>query len=217
MKAITIKEILDSCNGNFIGAEENLNTKVTSIVTDSRQAKENSMFVAIKGEKVDGHKFVPMTYSQGAVCALVEEKVDCDIPQIVVESTLQAVKDIAEYYRSLFTIPFIGVTGSVGKTSTKEMLASVLKEKFKVHKTQGNFNNELGVPLTLFAMEEDTEVAIIEMGISDFGEMTRLSKIVKPNICVITNIGCCHLENLGDRDGVLKAKTEMFKNTRNIL
>lgn len=163
MKAITIKEILDSCNGNFIGAEENLNTKVTSIVTDSRQAKENSMFVAIKGEKVDGHKFVPMTYSQGAVCALVEEKVDCDIPQIVVESTLQAVKDIAEYYRSLFTIPFIGVTGSVGKTSTKEMLASVLKEKFKVHKTQGNFNNELGVPLTLFAMEEDTEVAIIEM------------------------------------------------------
>ena len=131
--------------------------------------------------------------------------------------TLQAVKDIAEYYRSLFTIPFIGVTGSVGKTSTKEMLASVLKEKFKVHKTQGNFNNELGVPLTLFAMEEDTEVAIIEMGISDFGEMTRLSKIVKPNICVITNIGCCHLENLGDRAGVLKAKTEMFKNTRNIL
>lgn len=212
MKAITIKEIMDSCNGNFIGAEENLNTKVTSIVTDSRQAKENSMFVAIRGEKVDGHKFVPMTYSQGAVCALVEEKVDCDIPQIVVESTLQAVKDIAEYYRSLFTIPFIGVTGSVGKTSTKEMLASVLKEKFKVHKTQGNFNNELGVPLTLFAMEEDTEVAIIEMGISDFGEMTRLSKIVKPNICVITNIGCCHLENLGDRDGVLKAKTEMFKN-----
>ena len=91
------------------------------------------------------------------------------------------------------------------------MLSSVLNEKFKVHKTQGNFNNELGVPLTLFALEEDAEVAVIEMGISDFGEMTRLSKIVKPNFCVITNIGCCHLECLGDRDGVLKAKTEMFK------
>lgn len=215
MKAITIKEILSSCNGKFIGAEEKLNQKVTSIVTDSRQAKDNSMFVAIKGERADGHKFVPMTYSQGAVCALVEEEVDCNIPQIVVDSTLQAVKDIAEYYRSLFSIPFIGVTGSVGKTSTKEMLSAVLKEKFKVHKTQGNFNNELGVPLTLFAMEEDTQVAIIEMGISDFGEMTRLSKIVKPNICVITNIGCCHLECLGDRDGVLKAKTEMFKYMQN--
>ena len=210
MKNLTLREILNSCNGTFIGDNSALDLKVNSIVTDSRQAKENTLFVAIKGEKVDGHSFVENTYKQGAVCAVVEEEVDCKIPQIKVESTLQAVKDIATYYRSLFNIPFIGVTGSVGKTSTKEMLGSVLKERFKVHKTQGNFNNELGVPLTLFAMEEDAEVAIIEMGISDFGEMTRLSNIVKPDFCVITNIGCCHLECLGDRDGVLKAKTEMF-------
>ncbi|MCH5201976.1 MAG: UDP-N-acetylmuramoyl-tripeptide--D-alanyl-D-alanine ligase [Oscillospiraceae bacterium] len=212
MKAITIREILNSCKGEFFGNKKELDTKVTSIFTDSRKATAGTMFVAIKGERVDGHSFVESTYSQGAVCALVEEKSDCSIPQIKVKSTLQAVKDIAKYYRSLFKIPFIGVTGSVGKTSTKEMLASVLKEKFIVHKTQGNFNNELGVPLTLFAMEKDTEVAIIEMGISDFGEMTRLSDIVKPDYCVITNIGCCHLEFLGDRDGVLKAKTEMFIN-----
>lgn len=210
MKALTVKEILESCGGEFFGEEKHLNTKVTSIVTDSRKAEKDSMFVAIKGERSDGHKFVGGTYESGAVCALVEDIVDCPIPQIKVASTLNAVKDIARYYRSLFSIPFIGVTGSVGKTSTKEMLSAVLKEKFKVHKTQGNFNNELGVPLTLFAMEEDAEVAIIEMGISDFGEMTRLSNIVKPNFCVITNIGCCHLEFLGDRDGVLKAKTEMF-------
>jgi UDP-N-acetylmuramoyl-tripeptide--D-alanyl-D-alanine ligase len=212
MKAITIREILNSCNGEFIGKESDLDTLVTSIFTDSRKATKGSMFVAIKGERADGHKFVESTFNQGAVCALVEESCPCDIPQIKVESTLEAVKKIAEYYRSLFTIPFIGITGSVGKTSTKEMLASVLKEKFKVHKTQGNFNNELGVPLTLFALEEDADVAVIEMGISDFGEMTRLSKMVKPNFCVITNIGCCHLECLGDRDGVLKAKTEMFTN-----
>ena len=181
MKALTIKEILESCGGEFFGEEKHLNTQVTSIVTDSRKATKDSMFVAIKGERSDGHKFVAGTYENGAVCALVEEALDCPIPQIRVASTLNAVKDIARYYRSLFTIPFIGVTGSVGKTSTKEMLSAVLKEKFKVHKTQGNFNNELGVPLTLFAMEEDAEVAIIEMGISDFGEMTRLSSIVKPD------------------------------------
>ena len=102
------------------------------------------------------------------------------------------------------------MTGSVGKTSTKELISSVLAQKYKVHKTSGNFNNELGVPLTLFGLEESHEVAVIEMGISGFGEMTRLSKMVRPDISVITNIGYCHLENLGDRDGVLKAKTEMF-------
>lgn len=210
MKAITIREILKSCNGEFFGTDSDLDKKITAITTDSRKAAKGCMFVAIKGERADGHRFVENTLNQGAVCALVEEKCSSEIPQIKVESTLQAVKDIASYYRSLFNIPFIGVTGSVGKTSTKEMLASVLKEKFAVHKTQGNFNNELGVPLTLFALEENADVAIIEMGISDFGEMTRLSDIVKPDICVITNIGCCHLENLVDRDGVLKAKTEMF-------
>ena len=104
------------------------------------------------------------------------------------------------------------MSGSVGKTSTKEMLYAVLSQKFKTHKTQGNLNNELGVPLTLLSMPEDTQAAVIEMGISDFGEMTRLSEMVQPTICVLTIIGCCHLENLGDRDGVLKAKTEMFKN-----
>ena len=114
-------------------------------------------------------------------------------------------------YRKKFDIPVVGVSGSVGKTSTKEMLYAVLSQKYKTHKTQGNLNNELGVPLTLLAMPEDTEAAVIEMGISDFGEMSRLAQMVQPTVCVLTIIGCCHLENLGDRNGVLKAKTEMFK------
>ena len=183
---------------------------ITSIVTDSRKAGEGALFAAIRGGRVDGHDYIPAVKEQGAVCVLCERKPETDIPYILVESTPIALKGIAAYYRSLFSIPFIGITGSVGKTSTKELIYSVLKEKYRTHKTQGNFNNELGVPLTLFGLEEEHQAAVIEMGISGFSEMTRLSKMVRPDISVITNIGCCHLENLKDRDGVLKAKTEMF-------
>lgn len=208
MKPITLKEIATSCNGQLVGDK---NTIVTSIVTDSRQVVNGSLFAAIKGERVDGHKFIEQCINNGAVCVLCEEKPDIDCAYILVDSTLNALKKIAKYYRSLFDIPFIGITGSVGKTSTKEMISAVLSQKFNVHKTQGNFNNELGVPLTIFKLEEDHEIAVIEMGISDFSEMSRLADIVNPDISVITNIGCCHLENLIDRDGVLKAKTEMLE------
>lgn len=208
MKPITLHEVAKACCGTLHGDPE---LKITSIVTDSRKAGEGSLFAAIKGARVDGHRFIPAVAEQGAVCVLCEEKPDVDINYIRVDSTLVALKGIAEYYRSLFTIPFIGITGSVGKTSTKEFISAVLAQKYNVHKTGGNFNNELGVPITLFGLEEEHEVAVIEMGISGFGEMTRLSKMVKPDISVITNIGYCHLENLGDRDGVLRAKTEMFE------
>lgn len=208
MKPITLKEIANSCGGVLVGDE---NIAVTSIVTDSRQVKEAAMFAAIKGERVDGHRFIEQCINAGAVCALCEEKPQVECNYILVESTLVALKMIAKYYRSLFSIPFIGITGSVGKTSTKEMIYAVLLQKFNVHKTQGNFNNELGVPLTIFKLEKEHEVAVIEMGISDFDEMSRLADIVRPDVSVITNIGCCHLENLKDRDGVLKAKTEMLE------
>ncbi len=211
MKPLTLREIADSCKGTLYGDPA---IKITSIVTDSRQAGEGSLFAAIKGERADGHDFIAQVKKQGASCVLCESAPDEDIPYILTPSTLVALKGIAKYYRSLFTIPFVGITGSVGKTSTKELIYSVLKEKYITHKTQGNFNNELGVPLTLFALEEDAQAAVIEMGISDFSEMTRLSEMVCPDISVITNIGCCHLENLIDRDGVLKAKTEMFKYLR---
>ena len=207
MKPITLSEVARACGGELHGDP---GLQITSIVTDSRKAGEGSLFAAIKGARADGHKFIPAVAEQGAVCALCEEAPQADIAYILVESTLVALKGIAEYYRSLFSIPFIGITGSVGKTSTKEFISAVLAQKYNVHKTGGNFNNELGVLITLFGLEESHEVAVIEMGISGFGEMTRLSKMVRPDISVITNIGYCHLENLGDRDGVLRAKTEMF-------
>ncbi|MCD8022112.1 MAG: UDP-N-acetylmuramoyl-tripeptide--D-alanyl-D-alanine ligase, partial [Lachnospiraceae bacterium] len=129
---------------------------------------------------------------------------------IKVESTIAALGALAEYYLEQLQIPVVGVTGSVGKTSTKEMIAAVLSQKYRTLKTAGNFNNELGLPLTIFRLQDEDEIAVLEMGISHFGEMHGLARIAKPDTCVITNIGQCHLEFLGDRDGVLRAKTEIF-------
>ena len=211
MKPFTLAEIAAACGGTYVGNEDMKSAVITSVERDSRQVKEGSLFLAIKGERVDGHDYIQKCYDNGAICAICEKAPEnADKPYILVPSTLQAVKEIGRAYREKFDIPVVGVSGSVGKTSTKEMLYAVLSQKFKTHKTQGNLNNELGVPLTLLSMPEDTEAAVIEMGISGFGEMTRLAKMVQPTICVLTIIGCCHLENLGDRDGVLKAKTEMF-------
>ena len=212
MKEITLREIAAACNGDYLGDSKYLNNTIENVTIDSRQAAKGTLFVAIKGERTDGHKYIEKAFEQGAVCALSEQVISADKPVILVRSTAQAIKDVAEYYRSLFeNIEVVGITGSVGKTSTKEVIASVLEQNFVVHKTKGNFNNELGVPLTLLAMPEDTEIAVVEMGINHFGEMTRLSKMVRPTVCVFTNIGNCHLENLIDRDGVFRAKTEMLE------
>ncbi len=199
--------------GQDVALETFLETKVDSVVLDSRQVTVGGVFAATVGERVDGHSFVESVFEKGAVLAIVQREPE-DTEQwpcyLVVEDTLQALKDIAEAYRKTLRIPVIGITGSVGKTSTKEFIAGVLSEKYNVLKTQGNYNNEIGVPLTLLRIREEHEAAVIEMGISDFGEMHRLSKMSRPDIAVITNIGQCHLENLKDRDGVLKAKTEIF-------
>ena len=215
MKKFTLAEIAASCGGKYVGEEALKNTAITSVERDSRAVKDGSLFLAIKGERVDGHDFIEKCYDSGALCAICEKAPENPKkPYILVDSTLNAVKDIAKAYREKFDIPVVGVSGSVGKTSTKEMLYAVLSQKFKTHKTQGNLNNELGVPLTILSMPEEAQAAVIEMGISDFGEMTRLARVAQPTICVLTIIGCCHLENLGDRDGVMKAKTEMFKYAR---
>ena len=213
MKHFTLEEIAAACGGKYVGDERLKHTAITSVERDSRQIKNGSLFLAIKGERADGHDFINRCYNDGAVCAICEREPENAVkPYILVKSTLEAVKKIAAEYRKKFDIPIIGVSGSAGKTSTKEMIYAVLSQKYNTHKTQGNLNNELGVPLTLLSMPEDAQAAVIEMGISNFGEMTRLSAMVRPTVCVLTVIGCCHLENLGDRDGVLKAKTEMFKN-----
>lgn len=212
MQGMTLTKIAKACGGTYYGPERLKETEVAMITTDSRQVEQNCLFVAIQGERVDGNIFVEAAYRDGAVCCMSEkEPENSDMPYIVVDSCYQALKDMAELYRGMIDATVIGITGSVGKTTTKEMVASVLSERFRVLKTKGNFNNEVGVPLTLFRLRREHEVAVVEMGISDFGEMTRLSKMVRPHACIITNVGECHLESLGDRNGVLKAKTEIFR------
>lgn len=211
MKNLTLENLTKVCKGVYSGDPALLERQVCSIVTDSRKAEAGCLFVPIVGERVDAHKFIPDVMKRGALVSLSERILeDADFPYIKVESSLQAVKDIAEFYLEQLQIPVVGITGSVGKTSTKEVIASVLSQKYRTLKTDGNFNNELGLPLTVFRLRDGDEIAVLEMGISDFGEMSRLAKVARPDTAVITNIGTCHLENLGDRDGVLKAKTEIF-------
>lgn len=219
---LTIKEVAQVCGGRLVLTDRSRQEgKVSGVVLDSRQVAEGSIFVATVGERVDGHRFIPQVFEQGAALVLTEKTpeqvaeeqgMDCSAwgSYLQVENSFQALKDLAEYYRSKLTIPVVGITGSVGKTSTKEFIAGVLAQKYRVLKTEGNFNNEIGVPLTLLRIRKEHQAAVIEMGISEFGEMHRLSKMVRPDICVITNIGQCHLENLKDRDGILRAKTEIF-------
>lgn len=211
MKNMTLENIEKACGGRYIGTEAEKKTEVLGVVIDSRQVESGYLFVAIPGEKVDGHKFIPDVFAKGAAAVLSEQQLENPAgPYILVESTTKALRDLAEYYRKSLDIKVVGITGSVGKTSTKEMIASVLSEKYKVLKTEGNYNNEIGLPLTIFKIRAEHEVAVLEMGISEFGEMHRLATMANPDICVITNIGLCHLENLKTRDGILKAKTESF-------
>ena len=207
MKPMTLAQAAAAVGGKLIGDGDAV---IRAVVMDSRVDVSGALFVAIGGARADGHDFVGDVLRRGAVGCLVEREVDVAGSYILVDSTLRAVRDLAAYYRSLFDIPVVGITGSVGKTSTKEMLATVLAEKFCVHKTAGNLNNELGVPMTLLALREEHEAAVIEMGISDFGEMTRLTEMVRPDVAMITIIGYAHLDNLGDRTGVYRAKTEIF-------
>lgn len=216
MKDMTLEKIAAAVKGelhveNIAQGIDAETTEAAGVVLDSRKVGKDYIFIATRGERVDGHSFIDSVFAAGAMGVICEKAPE--EPKgayILVKDSFQALKDVAAYYRSRLDIKVVGITGSVGKTSTKEFVASVLSEGFRVVKTAGNFNNEVGLPLTVLGIREDCEIAVLEMGISDFGEMHRLSRIARPDVCLITNIGQCHLENLGTRDGILKAKTEIF-------
>ncbi|MBE5888786.1 MAG: UDP-N-acetylmuramoyl-tripeptide--D-alanyl-D-alanine ligase [Lachnospiraceae bacterium] len=211
MQNLSLKNIALACGGTYIGPSELEDKVICGAVIDSRLVEKDYLFIPIKGERVDGHSFIPQVFEKGAACVLSEVELENPAgPYIRVTSSEVALKKIAAFYRQSLSIKVVGITGSVGKTSTKEMIASVVAQKYSVHKTAGNFNNEIGLPLTIFGIRREHQVAILEMGISDFNEMHRLAEVANPDVCVITNIGLCHLENLGTRDGILQAKTEMF-------
>ena len=215
MRNLTLENITAACQGIYCGDASLLSREVAGVTIDSRKVKKDDLFVAIDGERFNAHRFIPDTIEKGALCVVSHEDLgDTDFPYILVEATGQALLDIAKLYRDSFDVKVVGITGSVGKTSTKEMIASVLSQKYNVHKTQGNFNNECGLPLTIFEMNESHEVSVLEMGINHFGEMRKLSTVASPDICVITNIGVAHLEFLKTQKGIMQEKTQMFQDMK---
>ena len=215
MHNLTIAAVVNVTGGKLVcpeGCTIDENKEFQGVINDNRLVEEGFLFVPMVGARVDGHDFIPDVFEKGALATLSQKELENPAgPYILVEDTPTALKQIATFYRMQLNIPVIGVVGSVGKTSTKEMITSVLSTRFNVLKTEGNFNNEIGLPLTILRIREEHEVAVVEMGISDFGEMHRLGDIAKPDYVVMTNIGQCHLENLKNRDGILKAKTEVFE------
>ncbi len=216
-----ISEICEIVGGRlevFSGADGSC--EVTSVTTSSSEALPGGMFCAIKGERHDGADFIGEAISLGAVCALTSAVPDsaksCGKPfcAVVVDDVVKALGRFAGWYRDLSDAKFIAVTGSVGKTTTKELVASVASMKFKTHKTQGNLNNELGLPLTLLELAPDDEVSVIELGMSALGEIEYMSRIVKPDIAVVTNIGTSHLATLGTRENICRAKLEICAGLR---
>lgn len=208
MEKMTLAEIVRATGGVLINGDADV--VLDDISTDSRAIGEGMLFVALVGENFDGHNFVDCAINHGAVAAVVSKDVETSGAKILVKDTLKALGDIATYYRTKFPIPFVGITGSVGKTTTKDMIACVLSAKFNVHKTKGNFNNQIGLPLTLLKLEKENEVSVTEMGMSGFGEIDNLAAMVNPQTCVFTNIGMSHIEKLGSRENIRKAKLEML-------
>ncbi|MCR4563056.1 MAG: UDP-N-acetylmuramoyl-tripeptide--D-alanyl-D-alanine ligase [Clostridiales bacterium] len=203
---LKLREIADC-----LGTEIESDALITSVSTDTRKIEKGCLFICLKGERFDAHDFAAQAAEGGAAAIVSEKDIECSVPVLRVESTHKALLDIARMYRLKFDIPVVGLTGSVGKTTTKEMIFSVLSEKYNTLKTQGNLNNEIGLPTTLFSLDEKTEAAVIEMGMNHFGEISRLTNTCLPTMAVITNIGVSHIEFLGSRDGILKAKCEIFE------
>lgn len=195
-----------------LGVELDSQTVINRVSIDSRDVDENTLFFAIKGERFDAHDFVKDVAEKGVGAVVCHREVECSAPVIYVEDTKKALLQFASYYRcSIEDLLVVGLTGSVGKTTTKEMVACVLSQKGETLKTEGNLNNDIGVPRTLYRLEKSTKNAVIEMGMDGAGQITVLTECAKPDCAIITNVGVSHIENLGSREGILKAKLEILK------
>ena len=220
MKNLTVKDILKVTKGELLLGEENLECKTFS--KDTRKIKKGDTYIGIKGETFDGSSFWKQALENGAQAVIIEnvevtkeEKEKFKGKVIIkVKNTLEALYEMAKYKRSLYNIPVVAITGSVGKTSTKDIVANVVGQKYKTLKTIGNNNNNIGLPFTILRMQ-DEEIAVLEMGMNHFGEISLLTSIAKPTICVITNIGTSHIGNLGSRENILKAKLEILEGNKN--
>ncbi|WP_059171518.1 UDP-N-acetylmuramoyl-tripeptide--D-alanyl-D-alanine ligase [Bacillus sp. FJAT-27445] len=192
-------------------------TRISGICIDSRKIGQGNLFIPFKGEKVDGHNYVKSAIEQGAAAAFWQKDVPNPpegLPLLIVEDCLVALQELAGSYRRQLGVKIVGITGSNGKTTTKDMAASLLSVKYKVQKTEGNYNNHIGLPLTVLNLDEDTDVAVLEMGMSSRGEISFLTRLATPDAVIITNIGESHLLDLGSREGIAEAKLEILEGLR---
>ncbi|MCS6969083.1 MAG: UDP-N-acetylmuramoyl-tripeptide--D-alanyl-D-alanine ligase [Cytophagales bacterium] len=182
-----------------------------TVSTDTRQLPEKCIFFALRGARFDGNQFAGEALAKGAAYAVVDRaEVVTSERFLLVENVLQSLQDLAKYHRRQLKLPIIAITGTNGKTTTKELVAAVLRQRYRVHATQGNLNNHIGVPLTLLQMDPETEIAVVEMGANRIGDVQTLCQIAEPNFGLITNIGQAHLEGFGSVEGVIRAKTELY-------
>ncbi len=215
MKNMTIGEIIRATEAQVIavdGLEDIVYRTISHITQDSREVTSDSLFLAIQGERLDGHEFIADCFEKGVAACLSSQVIAPKKGSVLllVPDVKKALLKLAAHYRNKFQIPFIGITGSVGKTTTKDMVASVLGQKYDVLWTQGNYNNDIGVPLTIFRLEDHHQIAVIEMGMNHFGEIHALAEVVRPQLGLISNVGVAHIEYLGSREGIMQAKCEMF-------
>ena len=206
MKNITIRQILEATGGKLLCGPADL--PVENICIDSRKAAGNDIFVPMTGERTDGHRFIEKAFENGCTATFTSEHDarEDTRPWIRVEDTVKALQDLGFYLRGRLHMPFVGITGSVGKTSTRNMVTAALAASLRVTSTEGNSNGQLGVPVTLGRMDEDAEIAVLEMGMSLPGEMARIARIARPDLAVFTNIGVSHIENLGSQEAILREK-----------
>ncbi len=208
----TLTQLVEVLLANTLNLSETALTQISSgIQTDSRTLRPGEVFLALRGDKFDGHEFVPTAIAKGAIAAIVDfEYENPGFPVLQVKDTLKAYQKIGRWWRDRFNIPVIGVTGSVGKTTTKELIAAVLGSKGRVHKTYGNYNNEIGVPKTLLELGAENDYAVIEMAMRGRGQIAELTQIARPTIGVITNVGTAHIELLGSEEAIAEAKCELL-------
>lgn len=212
MQFFSVPELIEITKGTFFGDASALKRTVTTACIDTRTMPNGALYVPIRGDVFDGHRFIDAAMEQGA--ALVLSEVPCKQPHIRVQDTRKAYQAIGEAYRNRFDLPVVCITGSVGKTTTKEMVSHLLERSFCTHKTQGNLNNQTGVPTTVLQLNETHEVSVMELGTNHFGEIAAIAKVTQPTVCLFTNIGEAHIEFFGSREGILKGKTEMLAYAR---
>jgi UDP-N-acetylmuramoyl-tripeptide--D-alanyl-D-alanine ligase len=208
---VPLAQLIDVLNATPLHVSEQVRSHTTTgLTTDTRAIQPGELFLALRGESFDGHRFVEQAIAAGAIAAIVDQPIAAEVPQLVVANTLKAYQTIGRWWRDQFYIPVIAITGSVGKTTTKELIAAALATQGSVLKTEANFNNEIGVPKTLLNLNPDHDFAVIEMGMRAKGEIEELTQIARPTIGLITNVGTAHIGRLGSREAIARAKCELL-------